>query len=91
MVDEIQVDICNSKLWCVSHDITVARRGNAHVLKAILDGCFDVQSVEPRVLGRDENILSRETALPQGSPDLFFVAVRLSGIWMDCVSRERIY
>ena len=94
VVDEIQVNVFNPKLsvaWFVSHNITQGgQRSSTHVLETILNGSFDIKSVEPGVFGRDENILSCESALPHGFPCLFFVAVNLGGVWTYRVSRKRI-
>jgi hypothetical protein len=45
-----------------------------------MNGPFDVQSVQSRVLRSDEHLLPRESALPHRSPSLLLVAVQLSGI-----------
>lgn len=52
----------------------------AYILQAVVNGRFYIQSIRSRVLGSDEQVPSRESALPHGSSSLFLVSVRLSGV-----------
>ena len=51
-----------------------------------MNGRFYVQTIEARILRSNVYVLSRKSALPQCCPDLFFIAVHLSGI-CQCPSR----
>jgi hypothetical protein len=53
-------------------------------LQAVMNGRFYVQTMGTRILCSNVNVLSRKSALPQCSPDLFLIAVHLGGI---CPSR----
>jgi hypothetical protein len=52
----------------------------AHILEAVVNGRFYVESIAPRVFGSNEQVLPREPALPHGSSGFFLVAVRLRSI-----------
>jgi hypothetical protein len=45
-----------------------------------MNGSFYVQTMKARILRSNVYVLSRKSALPQCSPDLFLIAVNLSGI-----------
>lgn len=82
MVDEVQIDIFNAKLGGtrVSSGDVVLGGEATHVLQAVVNGRFNVQTIQPRVLGGDEYILPREPALPNGPPSFFLIPVRLGGV-----------
>jgi hypothetical protein len=52
----------------------------AHILEAVVNGRFYVESIAPRVLGSNEQVPPREPALPHGSSGFFLIAVRLRSI-----------
>ena len=49
-----------------------------------MNGGFNVQTMEARILRSNVHVLSRKSALPQCSPDLFLIAVHLGGICPSC-------
>ena len=62
------------------HRQKLGRVRGAHILQAVIDGRWYVQSMEPRELRSDEHVPSRESALSHGSPGFLLVFVPLSGI-----------
>lgn len=58
--------------------------GRTYHLQAVVDGRLYVQTMEARILRGNVYVLSRKSALLQCYPDLFLIAVHLSGI---CPSR----
>jgi hypothetical protein len=68
----------------LSSAVEVKGVGRTYHLQAVMNGRFYVQTVDARILRSNVYVLSRKSALPQCSPDLFLIAVHLSGI---CPSR----
>jgi hypothetical protein len=77
----IVVNISNSIISSGGEDKGV---GRTYHLQAVVDGRLYVQTMEARILRSNVYVLSRKSALPQCYPDLFLIAVHLSGI---CPSR----
>lgn len=51
-----------------------------HIFQAVADGRLDVQAVHSRILGRDEDIFARQSAVPDRDPRLCLVPVYLRGV-----------
>lgn len=54
--------------------------GRTYQLQTVMNGRLNVQTMGARILRSNVYVLSRKSALSQCSPDLFLVAVHLSGI-----------
>ena len=57
-----------------------------HVLKTVVNGSLDIESVESGILRRDVYFVALEAAFTQSETDLKLIPVRLSSICTPLVS-----
>ena len=83
VVDKVQVDVFYAQL-SPNHDLstrTLIAKRRTYVVQTVLDGGFNIQTVQARVLCGDVDILPSQPTLTKGDSCLSFVPVCLRGIF----------